>query len=55
MIKDFNSIDELKDFGFTGFYSVNELQNNRSIIPTDSGVYIIINPKKGLPNSCEKE
>jgi hypothetical protein len=54
MIKDFNSIDELKDFGFTGFYSVNELQNNRSIITTDSCVYIIINPQKGTPQFMRK-
>jgi len=41
---DFNSIEELKDNGFTGFKTVKELWRDKSCIPKTMGVYIVINP-----------
>lgn len=41
MYKDLSSIKEL---GFSGFKSVEQLWNDYSIIPNERGVYIILNP-----------
>ncbi len=46
----FNCIDELKKNGFTGFKTVKELWENKSVIPKIKGVYLVINPK---PNDNE--
>lgn len=40
----FNNIESLKEADFTGFKTVEELWNNRSDIPKEKGVYVVINP-----------
>ncbi len=40
---DFNNIDELKKFGFIGFKSVDELNQNPNLLPTQMGVYLVLN------------
>lgn len=37
----FNNADELKDFGFEGFISIEELNKNMKIIPNEKGIYIV--------------
>ncbi|MEP2445792.1 MAG: hypothetical protein ABJI69_01080 [Balneola sp.] len=41
---DFNDIDDLKAYGFSGFKKIQDLWINSSIIPTTMGVYLIWNP-----------
>ncbi len=45
----FNDVNSLKENGFTGFKSVNELWNNRSDIPKERGVYLVLNPNSQNP------
>ena len=42
----FTSIESIKTAGFTGFKTVEELRNNKSLIPKEQGVYLILNLKK---------
>ena len=39
----FKDIQQLKDYGFTGFKTVGELSNDYSIIPNEKGVYLFLN------------
>ncbi|MEX1013623.1 MAG: hypothetical protein WDZ80_00495 [Candidatus Paceibacterota bacterium] len=41
---DFNEIDDLKKFGFTGFKKIQDLWIDSSVIPDSIGVYVIWNP-----------
>lgn len=41
---DFNNIDELKKYGFSGFKKIHELFIDSSSIPKTKGVYVILNP-----------
>jgi hypothetical protein len=43
---DYNNIESLKEWGFTGFKSINELIDDSSSIPEIKGVYLILNPSK---------
>lgn len=49
----FQDLSEIKDFGFLGFKSIQQLWNDYSVIPDVSGVYVVINPdmkeKRFLP------
>lgn len=47
---DLNSINSLKENGFTGFNTVKELWKDRSDIPKGKGVYLVLNPE---PNKKE--
>lgn len=49
LIKDFNSINELKDSGFLGFKKMSELFKDSSSIPVVKGVYLVINPETNPP------
>ena len=42
-ILDFNDVEDLKNFGFTGFKSVEELNKNPDVIPAQKGVYLVLN------------
>ena len=42
---DFNNIDELKEFGFKGFKTIQSLWNDKKIIPKEKGVYFVLNPE----------
>lgn len=46
---DFNQIDELKKFGFTGFRTIDSLWEDHSIIPKERGVYLVLNMNYELP------
>ncbi|RLD84403.1 MAG: hypothetical protein DRJ10_01305 [Bacteroidetes bacterium] len=46
---DFNSIEDLKRNGFKGFKKVNDLWNNRSDIPKEKGVYLVLDPNFNKP------
>jgi len=39
----FTNIESIKAAGFTGFKTVEELRNNKSLIPKERGVYLILN------------
>lgn len=39
----FNSVEEMKKEGFTGFKTMKELFRDSSIIPNDGGVYLVLN------------
>lgn len=41
---DFNSKNSIKENGFYGFKTVQELWENHSVIPKKKGVYLVINP-----------
>ena len=41
---DFNSIDDIKEFGFTGFHTVGSLWDDSTLIPKIRGVYLVLNP-----------
>lgn len=41
---DFNNIEEIKMHGFTGFITVQSLWNDKSILPKQKGVYLVLNP-----------
>jgi hypothetical protein len=43
MICDFNSIETIKEVGFTGFKSMKQLFTDSSILPETKGVYLILN------------
>jgi len=45
----FNNIEDLKEYGFTGFKTVKELWDNRSSIPKERGVYLVIDPNYKNP------
>lgn len=40
----YNNIEELKKNGFRGFKTVKELWSDRSNIPKEKGVYLVLNP-----------
>ncbi len=40
---DFNNINELEEFGFTGFITITSLWKDKKIIPKQKGVYLIMN------------
>jgi hypothetical protein len=44
MTIDFNSIDELKKAGFSGFKTMGELFRDSSLIPKVKGGYLVLNP-----------
>ena len=46
---DFNCNTSLKEHGFTGFISVQELWNDKSNIPKKMGIYFVINPEYKTP------
>jgi len=41
---DFNNIESLKKIGFRGFKSIKQLRANRTVIPKEKGVYLVLNP-----------
>tara|TARA_B100001989_G_C24141990_1_gene270713 strand:- start:185 stop:388 length:204 start_codon:yes stop_codon:yes gene_type:complete len=46
---DFNDVNKLKEYGFTGLKTVQELWLVRSSIPKMMGVYMVINPSWNKP------
>jgi excinuclease UvrABC nuclease subunit len=38
----FTNVESIKAAGFTGFKTVEELRNNKSLIPKEQGVYLIL-------------
>jgi hypothetical protein len=44
MTMNFNSIEELKKAGFSGFKTMGELFRDNSLIPSIMGVYLVLNP-----------
>ena len=49
MMIDFNDLSSLKKNGFTGFKTIHDLWNDRSDIPKEMGVYLVINPNYKNP------
>lgn len=49
MKMDFNNIDSIKSNGFLGFYFIDEINWNISIIPKKQGVYLILNKAENCP------
>lgn len=45
----FNTLDDIKDAGFSGFKTVMELINNNSLIPTVRGVYFVLHTQQKKP------
>ena len=43
---DFDDIDQIKEFGFTGFIAFSELLFDKSTVPLEKGVYLVLNPKR---------
>jgi len=43
IVIEFNDIEKLKKFGFIGFKSVAELNNNPNLLPNQMGVYLVLN------------
>lgn len=50
----FQDLVKLKDFGFTGFKSVEQLWNDNSCIPNERGVYLIINSNSSATKFLSK-
>lgn len=46
---DFNHIENIKSNGFTGFKTVKELWEDRSSIPKERGVYLVLDPNNENP------
>lgn len=40
----FEEENELKELGFTGFKTIQELTENKALIPTQKGIYCIVRP-----------
>lgn len=49
----FNSLDEIKQAGFEGFKTMQELFASSSQLPAKKGVYLILNLDKELPSFLE--
>ena len=45
----FDSKNDLVSYGFSGFKSVTEIRDNKSLVPDKSGVYIVLFPEKVSP------
>ena len=50
----FQTIKDVEDSGFTGFISIENLQNGTSMIPTCSGVYMVIRAEETEPQFLTK-
>ncbi len=50
---DFSSFDSIKASGFIGFIPIKQLIHDRSIIPIQKGVYMILYPLIGTPEFAE--
>lgn len=46
---DFSNIDELKKIGFAGFRTIGSLWNDKTIIPKQKGVYLVLNTEWEKP------
>ena len=46
---DFNNMNSLMQYGFIGFKSVKELWDDRTVIPKERGVYLVLNPAYKTP------
>ena len=46
---DFNNINELKKFGFSGFITIQSLWSDKKMIPKQKGVYLVLNPVYDKP------
>ena len=51
---DFNSTEDLKKFGFVGFRSVEELNNNSNLLPAQKGVYLVLDTSDSKPKYLVK-
>jgi len=51
---EFNDIAKLKKYGFSGFKSVSELIAEPNILPTQMGIYLVVNPTNKKPEFLEK-
>ncbi len=49
----FNTIEEIKEAGFTGFKPMRDLFLDSSLIPKVKGVYLVLNPTKNTPDFLE--
>lgn len=49
-----NELQELKADGFVGFVTVGRLMNDRSMIPSDGGVYVFLRQSDGEPKFLER-
>ncbi|MPS71951.1 MAG: hypothetical protein E2590_02265 [Chryseobacterium sp.] len=45
---DFNNINVIEEFGFSGFKTIEELTTNKSLIPKENGVCLILNLEKEI-------
>ena len=45
----FQTIGDVEDSGFTGFISIEKLQNETSMVPSCSGVYMVVRSTKTAP------
>lgn len=50
----FQTIKDVEDSGFTGFISIENLQNGTSMIPSCSGVYMVIRAEETEPQFLTK-
>ena len=51
----FNTVEEMVKYGFDGFISIQELiRTSCSQVPRRSGVYLVLNTKKGAPEFLEE-
>lgn len=50
----FQTIKDVEDSGFTGFISIENLQNDTSMIPSCSGVYMVIRAEETEPQFLTK-
>lgn len=53
LIKDFNNLDSIREAGFIGFISVNNLFDDYFQIPDTQGVYLVIRTNKNKPAFVE--
>ena len=47
---DFSDIDSIKENGFKGFYTINSLWKDSSVIPSEPGVYMVLRISDGEPS-----
>lgn len=50
---DFNNNSDFEKYGFTGFIPVEELWLDKSMIPKEKGVYLVIDPNYQKPDFLE--
>lgn len=53
-MKNFRTIDDLRQIGFEGFISVSDLWKDHSVIPNIKGVYMVVRTKDTVPEFLAK-